>query len=118
MNIAHQKFHDRIDRLAQVQMCHVCEESYVGIQVFNTNTGPMCMRCRREGTHHIFSSHNHMDPGLQPRVLGVLTQVEEMLIAHASPILQVMHSIGGQYKYRGHTISFPQEVKYVSMTLP
>jgi hypothetical protein len=31
MDIAHQKFHDRIDRLAEVQMCHVCEESYVGI---------------------------------------------------------------------------------------
>ena len=41
-----------------------------------------------------------------------------MLIACASPILQVMHSIGGQYKYRGHTISFPQEIKYVAKTLP
>ena len=29
-----------------------------------------------------------------------------------------MHSIGGQYKYRGHTISFPQEIKYVAKTLP
>jgi len=29
-----------------------------------------------------------------------------------------MHSIGGQYKYRGHTISFPQEIKDVAKTLP
>lgn len=41
-----------------------------------------------------------------------------MLIARASPILQVMHSISGQYKYRGHTISFPQEVKDVAKKLP
>ena len=59
-----------------------------------------------------------MDPRTQPRVLEDITQVEEMLIAHASPILQVMHSIGGQYKYQGHTISFPRENKYVAKTLP
>ena len=59
-----------------------------------------------------------MNPGLQPLILGSLTQVEEMLIARASPILQVMHSIGGQYKYRGHTISFPQDVKDVANKLP
>ena len=29
----------------------------------------------------------------------------------------MMHSIGGQYKYRGHAIIFPQEVKDVSVTL-
>ena len=61
---------------------------------------------------------NHTDPGFQPHVLQDLTQVEEMLIARASPILQVMNSIGGQYKYRGHTISFPQEIKDVAKTLP
>ena len=106
MNIRHKKFHDRIDWLGEFQRCHVCHESYVGIQVFRTNTGPMCMHCRREGTNHKFSTRNHMDLGTQPDVLRVLTEVEEMFIAHAIPILQVMHSIGGQYKYRGHTISF------------
>ena len=114
----HRKFHERIDRLAEVQICHVCLESYVGIQVRNTSTGPMCMRFLREGSNHIFSATNHIDPGTQPHVLEDLTQVEEMLIACGSPILQVMHLIGGQYKYRGHTISFPQEVKYVAMILP
>ena len=59
-----------------------------------------------------------MDLGFQPCVLQYLTQVEEMLIARESPILQVMHSIGGQYKYRGHTISFPQEIKDVAKTFP
>ena len=99
-------------------MCHVCHESYVGIQVHNLNTCPMCVRCLRVGTNHRFSAMNHMDPRTQPRVLEDITQVEEMLIAHASPILQVMHSIGGQYKYQGHTISFSQEIKNVSKTFP
>ena len=77
-------------------MCHVCHESYARIQVRNTNIGPMCMRCLQEGSNHRFLATNHMDPGNQPHVPQYLTQVEEMLIACASPILQVMHSIGGQ----------------------
>lgn len=52
-----------------------------------------------------------MDLGVQPRVLVDLIQVEEMLIARGSWILQVMHSIGDQFKYRGHTIRFPKEIK-------
>ena len=114
----HRKFRERIDRLPEVQMCHVCLESYAGIQVRNTSTGPMCMRCLREGSNHIFSATNHIDPGTQPHVLEDLTQVEEMLIACASTILQVMHSIGGQHKYQGHTISFLREIKDVIKTLP
>ena len=46
-----------------------------------------------------------MDPGSQPSELANLTQVEEMLIALVSPILQVTHAIGGQYKHKGHKIS-------------
>lgn len=48
-----------------------------------------------------------MDPCEQPLFLRILTQVEEMLIARVNPILQVTHAHGGQYKYSGHTISFP-----------
>jgi len=40
------------------------------------------------------------------------------LIAHASPIFQVMHSIGGKYKNKGYTISFLQEVVNLDMRLP
>ena len=43
MKIRHRRFHDRIDRLVEVQMCHVCQESYDGIQVFKKNTSPMCI---------------------------------------------------------------------------
>jgi hypothetical protein len=54
-----------------------------------------------------------MDPSHQPIVLSILTQVEEMLIARVSPILQVRHARGGQYKYSGHTISFPQQIVHI-----
>ena len=87
MYTRHRKFREQIDRLAKVQMCHVCLDSYVGIQVHNTSIGPMCVQCLREGSNHIFSATNHMDPGTQPHILEYLTQVEEMLIACASPIL-------------------------------
>ena len=51
-----------------------------------------------------------MDPSDQPIVLSILTQVEEMLIYHVSPILQVRHARGRKYKNSGHTISFPQQI--------
>ena len=59
-----------------------------------------------------------MDLGEQPLVFPVLTQVEEMLIARVSPILQVTHARGGQYKYSGHTISFTQDVTSIAKSLP
>ncbi|XP_057843079.1 uncharacterized protein LOC131052428 [Cryptomeria japonica] len=59
-----------------------------------------------------------MDPSPQPLELVSLTQIEEMLIARVNPILQVTHATGGQYKYKGHTISFPQEVREIAKILP
>ena len=59
-----------------------------------------------------------MDLGNQPTVLAVLTQVEEMLISRANPILQVTHAHGGQYKYYGHTICFSQDISNLATYLP
>ena len=59
-----------------------------------------------------------MDPSVQPNVLRVLTQVEEMLIARVTPILQVTGAHGGQFKYSGHTISFPQDIQTITKYLP
>ena len=41
-----------------------------------------------------------------------------MLISLISPILQVKHARGGQYKYNGHTISFPEQIVQISNLLP
>ena len=59
-----------------------------------------------------------MDPGEQPIVLSSLTQVEGMLIARVNPILQVTHTCGGQYKYTGHTIGFPQDIAAIANYFP
>ncbi|XP_059070441.1 uncharacterized protein LOC131860092 [Cryptomeria japonica] len=78
----------------------------------------VCSRCFAERGIHHFSSTNNLDPGEQPFVLKKLTQVEEMLIARVSPVLQVTHARGGQYKYFGHTISFPQDIFEIAKKLP
>ena len=36
-----------------------------------------------------------------------------MLISRANPILQVTYGHGGQYKYFGHTICFPQDISNI-----
>ena len=59
-----------------------------------------------------------MDLGIQPNVLKIRTNIEEMLIARVNPVLQVTHARGGQYKYTGHTISFPQEISSIARLLP
>ena len=59
-----------------------------------------------------------MDLGSQPKELANLTQAEEMLISRVSPILQVTHATGGKYKYKGHTISFPQDIEIIYKNLP
>ena len=59
-----------------------------------------------------------MDPGPQPATLTSLSQIEEMLIAKVNPILQLTHARGGQYKYNGHTICFPQDITKIASMLP
>ena len=99
-------------------MCYIFQECYLGMKVSRTSKGLVCYRCRQERGNNRFSASNNMDPGPQPEELANLTQVEEMLIARVSPILQVTHATGGQFKYRGHTISFPQNIDHVSNILP
>ncbi|XP_059071828.1 uncharacterized protein LOC131055088 [Cryptomeria japonica] len=67
---------------------------------------------------HRYSNWNNMDPGEQPRCLQILTQVEEMLITRISHVLQVTYARGGQLKYSGHTICFPQDISSIASHLP
>ena len=78
----------------------------------------ICKTCSNEKGIHRFSALNNMDPGDQPTALKKFNQVEEMLIARVGPILQVKHAMGGQYKYRKHTIIFPQDIQTITKILP
>ena len=47
-----------------------------------------------------------------------ISQVEEMLIARACPIMCIYRKHGGQRGYKGHVINFPQNVQGFLNTLP
>ena len=59
-----------------------------------------------------------MIPSSVPNELQNLTQVEEMLIACALPIMWVYVKPGGQRGYSGHCINLPQNVKNLANFLP
>ena len=59
-----------------------------------------------------------MTPSPVPHELPNLTQVEEMLIARALPIMRVYIKPGGQRGYSGHCVNLPQNVKELATSLP
>ena len=59
-----------------------------------------------------------MIPSPVPYELQGLTQVEEMLIARALPIMRVYIKPGGQRGYSGHCINLPQNIKELATSLP
>ncbi|CAB4016553.1 Hypothetical predicted protein [Paramuricea clavata] len=58
-----------------------------------------------------------MIPSAIPQELQDLTQVEEMLIAQALPIMRVYIKPGGQRGYSGQCINLPQNVKELATSL-
>ncbi len=65
-----------------------------------------------------FSDVNCMVAGPVLIELQGLTQIEEMLIARALPIMRVYIKSGGQRAYSGHCINLPQDVKELASVLP
>jgi hypothetical protein len=53
-----------------------------------------------------------------PPELQGLTQVEEMLVARALPIMRVYIKPGGQRGYSGHCVNLPQHVDELASSLP
>jgi hypothetical protein len=59
-----------------------------------------------------------MIPSPIPPELQGLTQVEEMLVARALPIMRVYIKPGGQRGYSGHCVNLPQHVDELASSLP
>ena len=59
-----------------------------------------------------------MDPGSIPPCLQNMTQIEELLIARACPIMTVYHKHGGQLGYSGHVLNLPQNIQHFINKLP
>lgn len=59
-----------------------------------------------------------MIPSAVPNELMGLTQVEEMLIARALPIMHIYVKRGGQRGYSGHCVNLPQNITELAHFLP
>ena len=59
-----------------------------------------------------------MDPVRVPPLLANMTQLEELLIARACPIMTVYHKHGGQLGYSGHAFNLPQNIQQFIHKLP
>ena len=109
------RFHRSVQYI--VSQCTVCKEAWP----LKSKPRPpyVCSRCSRDKKiPKKFSSQNFMIPSCVPIELQNLTQIEEMLIARALPIMRVYIKPGGQRGYSGHCINLPQNVTELATSLP
>ncbi len=98
-------------------VCHECWPTNTCLGV--TSHSYVCTRCKRDkALTKLYSAANDMHPGPVPPELTGLTQVEEMLIARACPIMCVYRKHGGQRGYRGHVLNLPQDLQGFLDKLP
>ena len=112
-------FHKK-QNLLEHRLCTVCHELWPTRTCLSDNRDTyICTRCKRD-KHPIktYSATNNMDPGRVPQCLQQMTQVEEMLIARACPIMSVYRKHGGQRGYKGHVLNMPQDVQSFLDRLP
>ena len=101
------------------RLCIVCHELWPTRVCLNDETTYQCTRCKRDkGKPKLYSVENDMYPGDVPICLQGLTQVEEMLIARACPIMCIYRKHGGQRGYKGHVVNLPQNIQGFLDTLP
>ncbi|CAH3185622.1 unnamed protein product [Porites lobata] len=123
--------HERLKNKRDTYRKRVSEETYsvcqctVCFEAWPLKSSPrkvdhyQCQRCIRDKQQpKKFSKENDMVPSLVPLQLQGLTQVEEMLIARALPVMRVYIKPGGQRGYSGHCINLPQDIAELAHSLP
>ena len=111
------KFHKSVEVFTY--QCKVCQEAWPLKSKPRSPDTYICSRCSRDKkSPKTFSTENLMIPSPVPHELQGLTQIEEMLIARALPIMRVYIKPGGQRGYSGHCINLPQNVKELATSLP
>ena len=114
-NIA--KFHRSMKY--SIYQCTICKEAWPRKSKPRSPDSYICLQCSRDkNSPKKFSVDNLMIPSTIPIELQGLTQIEEMLIARALPIMRVYIKPGGQRGYSGHCINLPQNIKDLVSTLP
>lgn len=102
----------------QHRKCTICNEQWPVRSRLNLQPY-CCLRCQRDkNTPKVLSKENDMDPREVPSCLEGMTQVEEMLIARACPIMTVYRKHGGQRGYSGHVLNLPQNIQHFLNKLP
>ena len=102
-----------------VYQCSLCQEAWPINFTPRLPNQYQCSRCTNDKElPKKFSKENNMIPSSVPPQLEGLTQVEEMLIARALPIMRVYIKPGGQRGYSGHCINLPQNVAELAHSLP
>lgn len=102
-----------------IYQCKSCFEAWPLKSTPKSINNYQCARCSREkDLPKKFSTENLMVPSAVPDELRGLTQVEEMLIARALPIMHVYIKPGGQRGFSGHCINIPQDVRELAHSLP
>ena len=112
-------FHAKQNKWQQ-RLCTVCHEVWPSkTGLLNNPAEYICTHCKRH-MHDVkkFSEANDMLPGSIPLHLKGLSQVEEMLIARACPIMSIYRKHGEQCGYKGHVLNLPQDIKGFLDTLP
>lgn len=112
-------FHTKQNKWRQ-KLCTVCHEVWPTSTCLYTDENTyVCTRCKRD-KHEVkrYSAQNDMLPGEVPPCLHGLSQVEEMLIARACPIMCVYRKHGGQRGYKGHVLNLPQDIQGFLDKLP
>ncbi len=111
------KFHKSVEFF--ISHCTICKEAWPLKSKPRSPDSYICSRCSRDKkSPKKFSHENAMIPSAVPHELQSLTQVEEMLIARALPIMRVYIKPGGQRGYSGHCVNLPQNVKELATSLP
>ena len=111
------KFHKSMQM--KIHLCTICHEAWP--IKFNPQKPDnyVCNRCSKDKNDtKKFSYGNKMIPYDVPPELQVLTQLEEMLISRALPIMRVYIKPGGQRRYAGHCINLPQRFEELANALP
>lgn len=119
VSTAMQTFHSKQNKWEQ-RLCMVCHEVWPTRTCLDVDQSTfVCTRCKRDkGETKRYSNENDMWPGEVPACLQGLSQVEEMLIARACPIMCVFRKHGGQRGYRGHVLNLPQDIQGFLDRLP
>ena len=114
-----ESFHDK-QVTWEHRLCTIYHEIWPTRTCLNDDQATfVCTRCKRDkGEPKQFSEENNMLPGQVPPCLHGLSQVKEMLLARACPIMSVYRKHGGQCGYKGHVLNLPQDVQGFLDRLP